>query len=47
MAARAAAVNAGRKATAAGGAERGVDGREHGAIIAEAGPLMPLPPLLH
>ena len=44
---RAASVNAGRKATAAGGAERGVDGREHGAIVDKAGPLMPLPPLPH
>ena len=43
-AARAAAVNAGRKATAAGGAERGVDGREHGARMGLAGPLMRTPP---
>ena len=44
---RAASVNAGRKATAVGGAERGVDGREHGAIVDKAGPLMPPPPLPH
>jgi hypothetical protein len=38
---RAVAVNAGRKATAAGGAVRGVDGCEHGAIVEQPGPLMP------
>jgi hypothetical protein len=38
------AVNAGRKATAEGGAERGVDGREPRAILGKAGLLLiPLP----
>jgi hypothetical protein len=38
------AVNAGRKATAEGGAERGIDGHEHRAILGKAGLLLiPLP----
>ena len=43
---RAVAVNTGRRPSPQA-ARSGVDGREHGAMVDEAGPLMPLPPLLH
>ena len=43
---RAVAVNTGRRPPRSA-ARSGVDGREHGAIVDEAGPLMPLPPLPH